>query len=327
MKRLDHYWYSNNAISIALLPLSWLFCLIVAIRRFAYRTNLLRTTQIGVPVVVVGNISVGGTGKTPLVAEIVRQLKERGFRPGVISRGYGGNASSWPQQVRADSDPRMVGDEPLLLARRCQVPIAVGPNRVAAAEALLKHTNTNIIVSDDGMQHYALHRDIEIAVVDGVRRLGNQRCLPAGPLRERAPRLEQVDLVVANGGGVRGEFAMRLIGNTLVAVDGRNGERALESFKGVKVHAVAAIGDPQRFFNLLRRHGVELIEHPFPDHHPFSAEDIAFNDNLPVLMTEKDAVKCRPYAAANHWYLPVSAELNDSFHHRLMRLLPSDNDK
>ena len=185
IKKLQKSWYSKNGLTTALLPLSWGFCIVVELRRLLYRLKVLKTTQLRVPVIVVGNITVGGTGKTPLVIELVNILKEKGYRPAVISRGYGGKAKTWPQQVRADGDPTMVGDEAILIARRTHCPMAVGPDRVASAEALLKYTDCNIIISDDGLQHYALGRDIEIAVIDGVRRYGNENCLPAGPLRER----------------------------------------------------------------------------------------------------------------------------------------------
>jgi len=322
-KRLDHYWYSNNPISTLLLPISWLYSLLVMLRRTAYRVGLLPSHSFDVPVVVVGNITVGGTGKTPMVAWLVEAMRGAGYRPGIVSRGYGGMASSWPQQVRVDSDPKMVGDEPLLLARRCQVPIAVGPDRVAAVRALLEHTDVDLIIADDGLQHYALERDIEIAVTDGARRFGNRRALPAGPLREPVSRLKSCHLMVSNGTASRGEFSMRLRGDTLYSVGGKGSGRPLAELKGVQVHAVAGIGDPQRFFDKLRRQGVTLIEHPFPDHHPYQASELDFGDQLPVIMTEKDAVKCRPFAQTNHWYLPVTAELDDAFMHRLQRLLPA----
>jgi len=322
VKRLDAYWQDNNPVSLLLTPFAWLFRALAALRRGAYRSGLLSVHHLPVPVVVVGNISVGGTGKTPLVAWLVEQLREAGFRPAIVSRGYGGRARHWPQQVRPDGDPQAVGDEPVLLARRCRCPVAVGPDRVAAAQALLEHTDCDLIVSDDGLQHYALGRDVEIAVIDANRRFGNGRCLPAGPLREPPSRLTSVDLVVSNGPGLRGELPMRLVGDTLHAVLEPARRRPLEELRGLRVHALAGIGDPPRFFALLRRSGIQLLEHPFPDHHAFRPEELRFDDGLPVLMTEKDAVKCAPFAAPNHWYLPVEAQPDPNLLPRLLRLLP-----
>lgn len=321
MKRLDYYWYNKSLLTFALLPLSWLFCALAVSRRFAYLRGLLKTHRLPVPVIVVGNISVGGTGKTPLVTWLVELLKQQGRRPGIVSRGYGGGASHWPQQVRPDSDPRMVGDEAILLSRRCACPMAVGPDRVAAASALLAHTDCDIIVADDGLQHYALGRDVEIAVVDGVRRFGNGLCLPAGPLREPPGRLNDVQMVVANGVAGPREFAMRLIPGSLCNLHEPQRRRALDSFRGQKVHAVAGIGFPQRFFRQLTEQGLEVVEHPFPDHHPYCKSDIHFDDDLPVLMTEKDAVKCREFATERHWFLPVDALLDERASQLLLRLI------
>ena len=321
---IERYWYDDNWRSRLLLPLSVLFRALAAARRGAFRLGLLRTHRLPVPVVVVGNISVGGTGKTPLVTWLVDYLKRQGLRPGIISRGYGGRAQQWPQPVDGQSEPSQIGDEPLLLARRCGCPLWVGPDRVAAARAMLAATPVDIIISDDGLQHYALGRDLEIAVVDGRRRLGNGRCLPAGPLREPPTRLHRVDLIVSNGAAHAGEYSMTLAGDTLYPLNDARyplAPRPLASLRGATVHALAGIGDPQRFFATLREAGLDLIEHPFADHHPYQAHDLIFNDKLPVLMTEKDAVKCRAFAAANHWYLPVNAQLPDGFGPRLMTLL------
>ena len=204
MTFLDRYGYSLNGIAVLLWPLSLLFGLAARVRRLLYLHGLRRSEAVPVPLIVVGNITVGGAGKTPLVARLVDLLREAGYQPGVISRGYGGQSAQWPQQVRADSNPRLVGDEPVLLARRCRCPIVVGPDRVAAARTLLDTHGCNVILSDDGLQHYRLQRDLEIAVVDGFRRLGNGACLPAGPLREPPSRLREVDFVVGNG-AARGE--------------------------------------------------------------------------------------------------------------------------
>ncbi len=318
---LQRYWYSNNLVALLLAPLGWLYCAITDLRRGAYCAGLLPTSKVSVPVIVVGNISVGGTGKTPLVAWLVEVLRAAGWSPGIVSRGYGGKADRWPQAVDADSDPAQVGDEPVLLAQRCACPISVGPDRVAAAQALIQAGTCDVIVADDGLQHFALERDLEIAVVDGVRRFGNGRCLPAGPLRECVRRLERVDFIVSNGPGTRHEYAMRLEGEQVVAVDGSGRTKPLREFGDGPVHAVAGIGYPPRFFSHLRRSGLQLIEHPFPDHHAFSARDLDFGDQLPVLMTEKDGVKCKDLAASNHWQVPVTAVIDSRLAPRILERL------
>lgn len=321
LTRLEEVWYGKSLWTLALLPASGLFHALVTLRRACYRAGLIKPQQVAVPVIVVGNITVGGTGKTPLVIWLVEYLKSEGYRPGIVSRGYGGAARNWPQQVRKDSDPRMVGDEPVLLAQRCQCPIAVGPDRVAAARAILEYTDCDIIVSDDGLQHYALQRDIEIAVIDGVRRLGNGHCLPAGPLREPPKRLESVDLVVVNGIAGRGEIGMQLQAGMLCNLASPQLTRDVVDFRGARVHGVAGIGNPRRFFDTLRRLGMEVIEHPYPDHHPYTRDDICFDDGLPVIMTEKDAVKCRRFVTDRHWMLPVTAKPDHIFENRLKSLL------
>jgi tetraacyldisaccharide 4'-kinase len=321
-ERLASLWYSRSPLVLLLLPLSALYRLLVGLRRLAYGAGLLPSHRLSVPVIVVGNITVGGTGKTPLVIWLVEHLRARGYRPGLVSRGYGGRARNWPQQVRPDSDPGVVGDEAVLLARHCTCPMAVGPDRVAAARALEEHHGVDIIVSDDGLQHYALQRDIEIAVIDGVRRFGNGHCLPAGPLREPVSRLRSVDLVVANGIGGRLEYGMRLLPGDAWRLDDPAQRRELRTFANTRVHAVAGIGHPERFFTTLAGIGIQGIPHAFPDHHAFQAKDLAFaRDGLPVLMTEKDAVKCQALPGLQAWVVPVRAELDERFARQLDRLL------
>jgi tetraacyldisaccharide 4'-kinase len=317
VKRLDYYWYNNSPLMLLLLPVSWLFCGLVLLRQLAYRLHVFKTHHLAVPVIVVGNISVGGTGKTPLVMWLVAQLKQAGFKPGIVSRGYGGKARHWPQQVRPDSDATVVGDEAVMLAQRCQCPMAVGPDRVAAAKSLQEFTDCDVIVADDGLQHYALGRDVEIAVVDGVRRYGNGHCLPAGPLREPLSRLKRVDLVVSNGVAGPREYAMTLQPGSAVRLNDARQRKPLQAFAQQQVHAIAGIGNPQRFFQSLKDRKIALIEHPFADHHPFLASDINFKDGLPVLMTEKDAVKCRHFAEDVHWYVPVDVKVDE----RMLALL------
>ncbi len=314
-------WYGKRRIAMVLMPFALLYRGIMKIRRVAYERQWLRTYRVGIPVIVVGNVTVGGTGKTPLVIWLTGYLKSLGYRPGVIARGYGGKARRWPQQVRADSDPRTVGDEAIVIARRTRCPVTVGPERRLSAAALVEHADCDIIISDDGLQHYALERDIEIAVIDGVRRFGNGYCLPAGPLRETADRARKVDIVVTNGIAGRGEFSMKYVATHAVSLLQPARAAGFGTFAAGSVHAVAGIGNPEHFFASLRANGLTIIPHPFPDHHVFSADDLAFGDALPVLMTEKDAVKCEPFAAAHWWAVPITAELPELFATRLEILL------
>ena len=312
------FWYRPDPLGALLAPLGWAVALFTILRRAAYRAGMRRSWQVGCPVVVVGNLSVGGTGKTPLVIAVAKLLSSRGLRVGVICRGYAGSASRWPRKVRPDSNPERVGDEAVLLARRTGGPVAAGPNRIAAARILVRRAKCDVILSDDGLQHLRLARDVEIVVVDGVRRHGNGRCLPAGPLREPPGRLASVDLVIVNGDARPGELEMRLETGDAVSLIDAETTRRLESFRGAPVHAVCAIGHAERFFRTLESHGLTIVRHAFPDHHPFSESEVDFGDGAPVLMTEKDAVKCERFADARHWYVPVEAVLSGELEDRLL---------
>lgn len=322
MPRLDHYWYSNNWVSVLLTPVSWCFRAIAAIRRGLYKIGVLSSIKLAVPVVIVGNISVGGTGKTPLVIAMAALLKKHGYKPGIITRGYGGEVQSEPIHVNADSDPYSVSDEAVLLAQRSQVPVVASPDRIASSQLLLAQ-GCDIIVSDDGLQHYRLRRDIEIAVIDASRGFGNGRCLPAGPLREPKTRLDSVDMVVMNGGdsAMNDHFDMQMRPHPPISlVDGSSVN--IDDFRNKKVHAIAAIGNPQRFFNGLRSLGMTVIEHEFADHYRYTEQDIRFDDDCPVLMTEKDAVKCRKIINSDkYYYLPIDAEMDSRFESSLISLL------
>jgi tetraacyldisaccharide 4'-kinase len=258
---------------------------------------------------VVGNLSVGGTGKTPLVCWLVGRLTDLGFKPGVVTRGYGGSSRN-VRLIDSSDDPNVVGDESVLLARRTGAPVAIGNDRPGASQLLL-NAGCDVVVSDDGLQHYALARDCEIVVVDGDRRFGNGWLLPAGPLRETKARLAAADAVVVNGGRalLDGALSMRLEAKSALSLIG-GAVKVLDEFAGRSVHAVAGIGNPERFFNLLRAHGIEVVGHPLPDHAPLRAADISFADDRPVLMTEKDAVKCDGIAGPHHWYVPVTASFS-----------------
>ena len=319
------HWSRRGAVAWLLWPASLVFGVVALVRRFLYRIKILSSEHPGIPVIVVGNLTAGGSGKTPLVLWIAQLLKEHKWKPGIVSRGYGGSAQG-PAAADIASDPAEVGDEPILLARRSGCPVWVAPERNAACRALrAQHPECDVIVTDDGLQHYALARDIEICVVDG-RGWGNGFLLPAGPLREPRSRLRSVDAVVLHqapgwkGSEVPG-FEMRLDGEILVRITDAHEVRPAKSFAGEKVHAVAGIGDPRRFFLQLARFGLKIVPHPFPDHHPFVAADLDFGDQAPVVMTEKDAVKCRRLAKPNHWVFPVSASLDPAFERWLVEKL------
>jgi tetraacyldisaccharide 4'-kinase len=306
---LNRIWYDRAAPPWWLLPLSLTYGAAAAARRFLYSKRVRKSTRLFAPVVVVGNLSVGGTGKTPLVCWLVAGLGALGFKPGVVTRGYGGSSTE-ARLIGTADDPAVVGDEPILLARRTGVPVAVGRKRPAAAQ-LLVNAGCDVIVSDDGLQHYALARDCEIVVIDGDRGFGNGRLLPAGPLRETPARLAAADAVVVNGGraAIDGAFNMRLDATSALCLIG-GAATPLGEFAGHSVHAIAGIGNPERFFNLLRVHGIEVAGHPLGDHAQLKAADICFADERPVLMTEKDAVKCAKIAGPHHWYVPVAASFD-----------------
>lgn len=309
---LARAWYEGRAWLYLLAPLAGLYIMLSALRRGLYRSGLLRTHRFTVPVVVIGNIAVGGTGKTPLTEILIRELRARGLRPGVVSRGYGGRAAAYPLRLSATTLPAEAGDEPVMLHRRTGVPLVVDPRRARAVASLLASGDCDVVLCDDGLQHYALARDIEIAVVDGARAFGNGWRLPVGPLREAVSRLRRVDHVVVNGEGQPwpGAVAMRLVLEEWRALGGEGGDAP---GPGSRVHAVAGIGNPERFFQALRAQGYEVVGHAFPDHHDYVAADLDFGDALPVVMTEKDAVKCQSLALRQTWYVPVRAELPAAF--------------
>lgn len=294
-----------------LLPFGAVFACVAAIRRALYRFGLLRSCRLAVPVFVVGNISAGGTGKTPLVLWLCDFLTAQGYAPGIVSRGYGGHGQT--MAVMPASLPEITGDEPVLLAARSGRPVWIGRNRVAAAKALIAaNPECNVIVSDDGLQHYALERDFEIAVVDGSRGIGNGLPMPAGPLREGAWRLNRVDAVVVTGNALapvagKAVFAMALEGRMFRNLLNPAFQQDAAAFHGKRVHALAGIGNPGRFFDHLQQMKLDFVAHSFPDHHAYSAGDLEFSDSDAIIMTEKDAIKCLPFARENHWVLPVDA--------------------
>jgi tetraacyldisaccharide 4'-kinase len=318
---LQDAWYKEMYISSMFMPLSMLYDDAIRFRAFLYRIGIKKKTKLAVPVVIVGNITVGGTGKTPLILWMARFLKEQGYKPGIISRGYGGNAEQWPQWVDEQSDPQLVGDEAVLMAKRADCPIAVGPKRAEAGQMLLDKSSCDIILSDDGLQHYALERDIEIVVIDGQRRFGNGYALPCGPLREQVTRLQTVDLVIVNGvPEEENEFSMLMEGDIAVNLVTKE-EKLLTDFNWIPSHAIAGIGNPNRFFDLLEQKKISIETHAFPDHYQFTETDISFNDDKPILMTEKDAVKCFSFASEKHWFVPIKAKPQQQFIDKLLTLI------
>lgn len=312
-QQLQTAWFEQNLAVFLwpLLPLAWLFGAVAGLRRLAYRRGWLRQERLPVPVVVVGNLIVGGAGKTPLTLHLVEALRRAGKHPGIISRGYGGQGEVL--SVSASSDPHRVGDEPVLLAARSGVPVFVGRRRADAGRALLAaHPDVDVLVCDDGLQHYALARDVEIVVSDR-RGLGNGRLLPAGPLREPRSRLASVDALVVHSGGeaLRADaFTMDLQPGDFYALRDPKRQAAPADWADRRLHAMAGIGHPERFFATLRAIGLAFVEHPFPDHHVYVADDFSFVGDGVLLMTEKDAVKCRPFYQGEAWVLPITAHVS-----------------
>ncbi len=309
---VERHWRQTTWFAALLAPLSLLFGAAAAARRALYRGGILRAERLPVPVIVVGNLTVGGTGKTPFVIWLVQRLRGLGWRPGIVSRGYGATVSG-PAPVEAASDPVRFGDEPVLLARRTGCPVWIGRDRARAARALLAHSpECDVIVSDDGLQHYRLARDVEIAVVDAEQGFGNGWLLPAGPLRERPSRLDRVDLVIVHGTAARPfaagrECRMRLEGRQFYNLLNPRFVVSAGYFNGMRTHAVAGIGNPRRFFDALQALGLSGTAHAFPDHHRFRAEELRFAGAEAILMTEKDAIKCEAFADETHWVLAVTA--------------------
>ncbi|AGP43880.1 tetraacyldisaccharide 4'-kinase [Serratia plymuthica] len=307
---IERIWSGSSLVYLLLLPLSWLYGLVSGLIRLSYRCGLRKSWRAPVPVVVVGNLTAGGNGKTPTVIWLVEQLQQRGYRVGVVSRGYGGKAASYPLVLDEHTTTQQAGDEPVLIYQRTGAPVAISPKRAEAVQALLHQQKLDVVITDDGLQHYALQRDFELVVIDGVRRFGNGWWLPAGPMRERASRLNSVNARIANGGVAQaGEIAMRLQAREAVNIASGARRPAAEL---PHVVAMAGIGHPPRFFATLEKLGVDVEkEVAFADHQEYQQAQLAAlaSSEQTLLMTEKDAVKCRIFAQPNWWYLPVDAVL------------------
>ncbi len=326
---LHRTWYAGGTGYWLLLPLSAIYWVLVTLRGYLYRAGLLEQKDVGVPVIIVGNLTAGGTGKTPVAVWLAREMRKRGFAPGVVSRGYGGSRSSSPMRVDAASDPSVVGDEPVLIARRAACPVAVDRDRLKAA-AMLVEDGADLVIADDGLQHLKLARAYEICVVDGARWLGNRFVLPAGPLRELASRLHTVDQVLVNGylpehvasSSEQNAVPFRLRGEEVHRLNGSL-SRPIGSLAGTTVHAVAGIGNPRRFFDLLRSHDIQVVEHALRDHAMIEPGKMSFGDEFIIVMTEKDAVKLGTRVSDRFWYVPVSLDMDPALAGPLLEQIDS----
>jgi len=321
----NRQWQSLGLAHLILIPLSWLYGMLVAARRWLYEHQILKSSRLPVPVIVVGNISVGGTGKTPMVIYLANQLKQIGYSPGVISRGYGGN---YVGEVTENSNASEFGDEPVLIAKRSSCPVWVNPDRVAAGRELLQvHPECNVIISDDGLQHYRLQRIIEIAMVDSEHSFGNECLLPAGPLREKMARLQTVDVIVDSNQAFNFKdnlppvFSMQLQGNIFESVDGTQTQQPASYFANKNLVALAGIGNPARFFKHLTDLGLQFECVIFADHHAFAMQDLAPYMNRTIVMTEKDAVKCKIFGLVDAWYLPVTAQIRGEKSYKIIEII------
>ncbi len=333
MKSLDTYWYDSNLVALLLRPISWFYCFIVYIRKKGYQLKLIKSFPTNKPLIVVGNIAIGGSGKTPLLIALCDYLQLNGYKPGIVSRGYGGSVTG-VKQVLHDDAASLVGDEPLMIYHKTMLPVVVGADRVAAVEYLLNHNKCNVVLSDDGLQHYRMARDLEICVVDSVRGHGNEHCLPAGPLREPLSRLKDVDIVVYSG--IDSDIASAEVDSYSLDFVGLNRLNSDEKYtvassisssisllKGKTIHAVAGIGNPTRFFQQLRDNGLTIVEHAFSDHHVYQQSDFSGWDDECILMTEKDAVKCNDFSLTDAWFVNVKATFSASLELKLAdKLLP-----
>ena len=305
---LNHLWYHNSPWAGLLLPFSLLYCPVVYVRRKLYLSGLLHSERLPVPVIVVGNLSAGGAGKTPFVIWLADFLgQQTDYRIGLLSSGYRAEQAAQPVMVDADSDPVAVGDEAVLLAKKTALPVCAGRNRLAAGRQLLQH-GCNLILCDDGLQHYRLQRDVEIAVIDAQREYGNGHCLPAGPLREPRSRLDSVDLKIYHTTAPDSRLSIQSSCRRAWSLADNGLIKPLADFRGQTVYAVAGIAHPENFFNCLRQAGLTVLERAFPDHHRYHRRDLHFAGEKPVLMTEKDAVKCRLFSLANSWAVPLETE-------------------
>jgi len=318
---LSRLHYSKSLFPLLLFPLSAIFFLIFFIRKYLYQFNFLKSFKLNVPVIVIGNITLGGTGKTPLIIHLAKELKKNGYHPGIISRGYGARSIS-ATEVNQKSDIDEVGDEPILIQKHTHMPVFVSKDRVMAATVLIKkHKKIDVILSDDGIQHYRLMRDVEVLVIDGTRGFGNGYLLPAGPLRELKHKLNDVDAIVCNHKKViDGSYLMKYKSKFLVNLKTKQ-KIPLSKVRLSNIHAIAGIGNPDRFFNDLKSLGLVFNSSAYQDHYRFTKKDFKTMGGKNIIMTEKDAVKCEKFAQDNFWYLPVDVDINSKFTNVILKKL------
>jgi tetraacyldisaccharide 4'-kinase len=327
---MNAQYYEKPSWILLLLPISFIYFLIISLRSWAYKVGILKVIKMDIPVVVIGNITMGGTGKTPLVIWLLEKLIKLGMKPGLICRGYNSKANS-PQEVFTISEVSNVGDESLMVKLRLDIPVFVGKNKAKVGKRLLKsYPNVNILISDDGLQHLQLSRDFEIVVVDGVRRFGNEHLIPAGPLREKISRVGKVDALVINGSTkkslsesrVVSQYEMACHGNILINSLYSDRISDLSTIRYEKeIIAVTAIGNPERFFEKLTNKGLKFQKKIFNDHHLFNEWDFKDYDDMTIIMTEKDAVKCRSFVKENFWFLPIDAVVDEKLFKKLIKKL------
>lgn len=316
MKIFESIWYQGekNLNYYLLLPVSWVFFIVTLVRRKLYQFKILKSIHFKVPVIVVGNLTVGGTGKTPLVIYLAKLFAEKGLKAGIVMRGYGAKCQQFPRLVLPESDPDQMGDEAVLIARETHCPVVIDPKRPVAIAKLLSEFSIDVVLSDDGLQHYKMARDIEIVVVDALRKFGNGQLLPAGPLRETTARLHTADYVIYNGGQNPADINMQTIPGEIYHLVNKR----LLAKDHDRINAVAGIGHPERFFELLSAQGFDLIRHVFPDHHAYKAKDIQFDNVFPIVMTTKDAIKISAFANDRCYVMPITTELPANFDSSLL---------
>lgn len=305
---LEKLWYQQHPLRWVLWPFSQVYKFFVLARKFFLRHFFQK--KFNIPIIVVGNLTVGGVGKTPLVIALARHLKSKGVRIGIVSRGYLSTVKRYPHEVLVTDDARQVGDEPWMIAKKTGCPVIISPKRVQAVNYLLQKFKPDIIISDDGLQHYKMGRTLEIVVIDGLRQFGNGFCLPAGPLREPISQLKKDSLIVINNGSRPNAYSMELKPQKLLNL--KSLKPMSEQDLSQPMIAVAGIGHPERFFNTLNLLGISFKKYPFPDHHNFKLNELQFDEKI-VVMTEKDAAKCQSFAKESWYFLPVEAELPESF--------------
>src|SRR3990167_2710047 len=318
---MNKIWYKKNILSYLLLPFSFMYLLIISVRKYFYQLHILKKIKMSIPVIIIGNFTVGGTGKTPFLISLANALKQLHFKPGIITRGYRGKSAEWPIIVDQNTDPTLAGDEAVLIAKKTLLPVVAGPNRIQDVKKILEKFSCDVIISDDGLQHTRLMRDVEIAMIDDQRGFGNGFLLPAGPLREPSTRLDSVDFVVVNNGNCDDPWHTEFVIDEFVNLKNPHQKLNLTEIASQKIYAIAGIGNPDNFFNALRRCYLNIVPVAFPDHHDFQYADINFEKDAIILMTEKDAIKCKKFADERHFAACGHAEIEKKLIEKIVQKL------